>query len=88
LKSLPHLDYSIGEILQSSIFKGYRVSNLYRSLRVCLNCQFIYEKIDGYRVEKVLKSENRRFNTEEAKAAFDKYFEKNGLTGSLSIVLF
>lgn len=45
------LDYSISEVLQSSMFKGYRVSNLLRSTRVCQNCQFIYEKIDGYRVE-------------------------------------
>ena len=32
----------------------------------------------------MLKSENRRFNLEEAKAAFEKYFEKNGLMGSMS----
>jgi len=69
--------YSIGEVLQSSMFKGYRVSNLLRSTRVCQNCQFIYEKIDGYRVEKVLKTENRRFNIDEAKVILDKYFEKN-----------
>jgi len=73
--------YSIGEILESYLFKGYRVSNFYKTMRVCQSCHFVYEKIDGYRLQKTLKPENGKINVEEARLTFDKYFEKNAPSG-------